>query len=133
MKKVYLSKEEQDKLTHQIIGCAMEVHNTLGSGFQEVIYQRSLSIEFAENKIDYHREAEMPIFYKGQGVGIRRADFLVKGEIMVEVKAVVTLEDVHLVQAMNYLEAYNLQTGLLINFGARSLQFKRVFNKSWKS
>lgn len=75
----------------------------------------------------------MPIFYKGQGVGIRRADFLVKGEIMVEVKAVVTLEDVHLAQAMNYLEAYNLQTGLLINFGARSLQFKRVFNKSWKS
>lgn len=75
----------------------------------------------------------MPIFYKGHGVGIRRADFLVKGEIMVEVKAVVTLEDVHLAQAMNYLEAYNLQTGLLINFGARSLQFKRVFNKSWKS
>lgn len=125
-----LVKEQQDKITHKIIGCAMEVHNTLGNGFQEVIYQRCLSIEFNKNGIDHQREVEMPIFYKGQEVGLRRADFLVMNEIMVELKAVIDLEDVHLAQAMNYLEAYNLPTGLLINFGAKSLQFKRLFNKS---
>ncbi len=129
----YLTKEEQDKITHRIIGCAMEVHNTLGNGFQEVIYQRCLSIELNENGIEHQREVEMPIFYKGQDVGLRRADFLVMGEIMVELKAIIDLEDVHLAQAMNYLEAYNLPTGLLINFGAKSLQFKRLFNKSWQS
>lgn len=128
-----LVKEQQDKITHKIIGCAMEVHNTLGNGFQEVIYQRCLSIEFNKNGIDHQREVEMPIFYKGREVGLRRADFLVMNEIMVELKAVIDLEDVHLAQAMNYLEAYNLLTGLLINFGAKSLQFKRIFNKSWQS
>ena len=111
----------------------MEVHNTLGNGFQEVIYQRCLSIELNAKGIEHQREVEMPIFYKGQDVGLRRADFLVLGEIMVELKAVINLEDVHLAQAMNYLEAYNLQTGLLINFGAKSLQFKRIFNKSLQS
>lgn len=129
----YLTKEEQDKITHRIIGCAMEVHNTLGNGFQEVIYQRCLSIELNRNSIAHQREVEMPIFYKGNDVGLRRADFLVMEEIMVELKAIIDLEDVHLAQAMNYLEAYNLPTGLLINFGAKSLQFKRIFNKSWKS
>ncbi|MCZ2085312.1 MAG: GxxExxY protein [Flavobacteriales bacterium] len=126
-------KEEQDKITHKIIGCVMEVHNTLGNGFQEVIYQRCLSIELSEKGIEHQREVEMPIFYKGNDVGLRRADFLVMGEIMVELKAIIDLEDVHLAQAMNYLEAYNLPTGLLINFGAKSLQFKRIFNKSWQS
>lgn len=129
----YLTKEEQDKITHRIIGCAMEVHNTLGNGFQEVIYQRCLSIELNLKGIEHQREVEMPIYYKGHDVGLRRADFLVMGEIMVELKAVIDLEDVHLAQAMNYLEAYNLPTGLLINFGAKSLQFKRIFNKSWQS
>jgi len=129
----YLSKEEQDKITHKIIGCAMEVHNTLGNGFQEVIYQRCLSIELNENSIEHQREVEMPIYYKGHEVGMRRADFLVMGEIIVELKAIIDLEDVHLAQAMNYLEAYNLPTGLLINFGSKSLQFKRLFNKSWQS
>lgn len=129
----YSTKEEQDKITHKIIGCAMEVHNTLGNGFQEVIYQRCLSIELNDRGINHEREVEMPIFYKGSDVGLRRVDFLVEDEIMVELKAIIDLEDVHLAQALNYLEAYNLQTGLLINFGARSLQFKRVFNKSWKS
>jgi len=125
----YLTKEEQDKITHKIIGCAMEVHNTLGNGFQEIIYQRCLSIELNENGIKHQREVEMPIYYKGNNVGLRRADFLVLNEIMVELKAIINLEDVHLAQAMNYLEAYNLPTGLLINFGAKSLQFKRLFNK----
>ncbi len=123
-------KEQHDEITHQIIGCAMEVHNTLGNGFQEFIYQRCLSIELTEKNISHQREVEIPIFYKGNNVGVRRADFLVKEEILVELKAIINLEDVHLAQAMNYLEAYNLPTGLLINFGARSLQFKRIFNKS---
>lgn len=128
-----MEKVEQDKITHKIIGCAMEVHNTLGNGFQEVIYQRCLSIELCINDLPHQREVEMPIYYKGNNVGLRRADFLIDGEISVEIKAVINLEDVHLAQALNYLEAYNLQTGLLINFGAKSLQFKRVFNKSLKS
>jgi GxxExxY protein len=87
----------------------------------------------AEHQPSEKREFEMPIMYKGKEVGLRRVDFLVEDIISVEIKALVTIEDVHLAQAINYLEAYNLQTGLLINFGARSLQFKRVFNKSWQS
>ena len=125
-------KEEQDKITHDIIGCAMEVHNILGNGFQEVVYQRALSIEMKLRNIEHQREFEMPLSYKGFDVGQRRVDFLVANEISVEIKAIINLEDVHLAQAMNYLEAYNLQTGLLINFGAKSLQFKRLFNKKYK-
>jgi GxxExxY protein len=129
----YLTKEQQDKITHSIIGCAMEVHSVLGNGFQEVIYQRALSIEMNLREIEHQREFEMPLSYKNVDIGSRRVDFLVMNEISVEIKAIINLEDVHLAQAMNYLEAYNLQTGLLINFGAKSLQFKRLFNKSWKS
>ncbi|HAP94496.1 MULTISPECIES: GxxExxY protein [Epilithonimonas] len=129
----YLTKEQQDKITHSIIGCAMEVHNILGNGFQEVVYQRALSIEMNLRNIEHQREFEMPLSYKGFDIGSRRVDFLVMNEISIEIKAIINLEDVHLAQAMNYLEAYNLQTGLLINFGAKSLQFKRLFNKSWKS
>ena len=128
--KPLLSKEQQDRITQKIIGCAMAVHNTLGNGFQEVVYQRCLSIELNENQVQHQREVEMPIFYKGEEVGLRRADFLIMDEIMVELKAIMVLEPTHLAQALNYLEAYNLQTGLLINFGTRSLQFKRIFNKS---
>ena len=124
-------KSEQDKITHAIIGCAMEVHNILGIGFQEVVYQRALSIEMTLRNIEHQREFEMPLSYKGFDVGQRRVDFLVVNEISVEIKAIVNLEDVHLAQAMNYLEAYNLQTGLLINFGSKSLQFKRLFNKKY--
>lgn len=129
----YLTKDQQDKITHSIIGCAMEVHNILGNGFQEVVYQRALSIEMNLRNIEHQREFEMPLSYKGFDIGSRRVDFLVMEEISIEIKAIINLEDVHLAQAMNYLEAYNLQTGLLINFGAKSLQFKRLFNKSWKS
>ena len=116
------------EITGQIIGCAMQVHNELGNGFQEVIYQRALAIEFDLNSIGYKREKEMNIFYKGENIGTRRVDFFVADKIMVELKAVIQLEDVHLAQAMNYLEVYNTEVGLLINFGARSLQFKRVHN-----
>jgi GxxExxY protein len=127
-----MTKDEQDKLTHAIIGCAMEVHNILGNGFQEVVYQRALSVEMNLRGIEHQREFEMPLFYKEVDVGQRRVDFLVANEISVEIKAIINLEDVNLAQAMNYLEAYNLQTGLLINFGAKSLQFKRLFNKKYK-
>lgn len=115
-------------LTKNIIGSAMKVHRILGNGFQEVIYQRALAIEFEKNNICFSREQEMSIFYNGVHIGTRRVDFFVDDKIMVELKAIAQLEDVHLAQAINYLEAYNLETGLLINFGARSLDFKRIFN-----
>ena len=106
----------------------MWVHATLGNGFQEVIYQRSLAIEFKETGIIYHREYNMKIHYRGIEVGERRVDFLVNENIMVEIKALIKLEEVHLAQAMNYCQAYGLPIGLLINFGAKSLEFKRVYN-----
>lgn len=99
---------------------------------QEVIYQRCLAIEFMENDINFQREMEMPIFYHGKQVGTRRVDFFVENKIMVELKAIIQMEDVHLAQALNYLEAYNMEVGLLINFGARSLEFKRLHNKKFK-
>lgn len=117
------------ELTHKIIGCAMTVHNTLGNGFQEVIYQRALAIEMAQNGLNFHRELEMPIFYRQEQIGTRRVDFLVEDVIMVELKAITALEKVHLAQALNYLEAYKLGIGLLINFGNTSLQFKRIINE----
>lgn len=115
-------------ITEKIIGCAMKVHSKLGNGFQEVIYQRALAIELAEADLDFTREQEMEIFYKDQRIGTRRVDFFVEGRILVELKALIQLEDVHLAQAINYLEAFNMEVGLLINFGARSLQFKRLSN-----
>ncbi len=119
---------EYEELTHNIIGAAMEVHKTLGNGFQEVIYQRALAIEMGDRNINFSREHNMLIQYKGHHIGTRRVDFFVEEVIMVEIKAVINLEDVHLAQAMNYVEAYHLDIGLLINFGSRSLQFKRVHN-----
>ena len=120
-----------DELTHKIIGCAMKVHRVLGNGFQEVIYQRALEIEMTLQRISFSREHEMPIFFKNHQIGTRRVDFLVEGIISVEIKAVTKLEDVHLAQAINYLEAYNLEIGLLINFGAKSLEFKRLINSKF--
>jgi GxxExxY protein len=117
-----------EDLTRKIIGCAMKVHSTLGNGFQEVIYQRALAIEMAKQGSTFQREMEMPIFYEGENIGTRRVDFFVEDIIMVELKALITLEDVHLAQAMNYCQAYNLPIGLLINFGSKSLEFKRVYN-----
>lgn len=113
-------------LTGKIIGCAMEVHKILGNGFQEVIYQRALAKEMALQGLEFSREHEMTIYYKGTEIGLRRVDFFVEKLIMVELKAIINLEDVHLAQAINYLEAYKMDIGLLINFGSKSLQFKRV-------
>ncbi len=109
----------------------MAVHSELGNGFHEVIYQRALEIEMNDQGIRFSREQEMPIYYKGKRIGSRRADFLVENIVAVELKAVIELEDIHLAQAINYLEAYDLEVGLLINFGSRSLQFKRVVNKKF--
>lgn len=127
---------EQDlpdyELTHKVIGCAMKVHSALKNGFQEIIYQRGLEVEMKEQGINFLREYEMPIFYKNKLLGKRRVDFLIEGKISLELKAISNLEDVHIAQALNYLEAYNVQTGLLINFGAKSLQYHRLRNKKFK-
>ena len=117
-------------LTGKIIGCAMNVHNFLGSGFQEVIYQRALAIEMHKQNLSFCREMEMTIFYDNIQIGIRRVDFFVEDIIMLELKAVSEVNDLHLNQAINYLEAYKLPIGLLINFGSKSLTFKRVYNTS---
>ena len=127
-----MKKIIDDDLTYKIIGCAMKVHSILGNGFQEVIYQRCLAIEMEKQGLDFVREQEIPIFYEGIEVGTRRVDFLVKGKVMVELKALIKLEDVHLAQGLNYLTAYNLDIGLLINFGAKSLEVKRLYRKSRK-
>ena len=119
---------EKDPLTYTIIGCAMKVHNTLGNGFQEAIYQRCLQIEFERANLTFGREVEQAIHYEDTVVGTRRADFIVDEKVVVELKAVVSLEDVHLAQAKNYVVAYNLPQGLLINFGSTSLQYKLIFN-----
>ena len=116
------------EITEKIIGASMKVHSALGNGFQEVIYQRALEIEMEETGLHFARELSMPVHYKGRQIGERRVDFFVEEKIMVELKAIIQLENVHLAQAKNYLEAYNMQVGLLINFGSISLQFKRIEN-----
>jgi GxxExxY protein len=117
-----------DDLTYKINGCAMKVHNTLGNGFQEVIYQRCLAIELSNAGLNFVREQEQAIFYQEQRVGTRRVDFIVEEKIIVELKAVINLENVHLAQAKNYVVAYDFEIGLLINFGATSLQFKKIYH-----
>ena len=117
-----------DEITYKINGCAMKVHNILGNGFQEIIYQRCLAIELKKAGLTFEREKEQTIYYEDFEVGIRRADFVVENQIIVELKAIINLEDVHLAQAKNYVVAYNFPVGLLINFGAISLQFKKVYN-----
>lgn len=122
-----MEKEKiEDELTYKIIGCAMKVHAFLGNGFQEVIYQRALAIEMEKAGLGFARELEIPIYYDNIEIGSRRVDFLVKDEVMVELKALIMLEDVHLAQGLNYLTAYKLDKGLLINFGAKSLEVKRL-------
>ena len=128
-----MTTEEINKLTHRIIGCAMEVHNQMCNGFQEVVYQRALSIELNLNGIEHERELEMPLEYKGHDVGTRRVDFFVEGNVMVEIKAIEKLEGVHKAQAINYCEAYKVADGLLINFGGERLHYHRVFNKNLKN
>ncbi|MBN8825944.1 MULTISPECIES: GxxExxY protein [unclassified Spirosoma] len=125
------SKYKYSELTGRIIGCAFEVHKILGNGFQEVIYQRALVIDLDACGIIYTREFDMPIYFKGRHVGSRRVDFLVENTLSIELKAIAVLTDDHLAQAINYLEAYNLEIGMLINFGSPSLQVKRLLNKKF--
>lgn len=120
---------EKDQLTYDIIGCAMKIHNALGNGFQERIYQRCLAIELERAGIAFGREVSQCIYYDGIHVGTRRADFVIENKLTVELKAVINLEDVHLAQAKNYVVAYHFEKGLLINFGAKSLQYKLIFNQ----
>lgn len=123
-----MSELKYKDITQKIIGCAFEVHKFLGNGFQEVIYQRALALEFNQTGLSYQRELEIDIFYKdfNEAIGTRRADFLVQGKVLVELKAMTQLEDVHLAQVLNYLKAYRMEVGLLINFGSKSMEFKRV-------
>ncbi|MDR2653015.1 MAG: GxxExxY protein [Prevotellaceae bacterium] len=123
----------KDELTYKIIGCAMKVHNTLGNGFQEVIYQRCLVLELRKAGLAFEREKEHTIYYEGFEVGTRRADFVVENKVIVELKALIRLEDVHLAQAKNYVVAYDFPLGLLINFGSISLEYKLVFNPKYNS
>ena len=123
------NEDEVNALTRKIIGCAMEVHKTLGNGFQEVIYQRALAIEFMFQGLSFDREKEMPLTYREQSIGTRRVDFFVEQKVMVEIKAIEQLIPVNKTHAINYCEAYNIADGLLINFGAMSLELKRVYNK----
>jgi GxxExxY protein len=124
---------EREPLTYAIIGCAMKIHSALENDFQEVIYQRCLQIELEKPNLRFAREAEQSIYYENLVVGTRRADFIVDEKVVVELKAVINLEDVHLAQAKNYVVAYNLPLVLLINFGSTSLQYKLIFNSKFNS
>jgi GxxExxY protein len=116
-----------NELTQKIIGCAMKVHSFLGNGFQEVIYQRALALEFRNAGIEFQREIEQDIYYRDfdEAIGTRRADFVIEGNVLIELKATTQLEEVHKAQILNYLKAYRIEVGLLINFGEKSLNFKR--------
>jgi len=129
MKEVINNSYKYSELTGKIIGCAMKVHSTLGNGFQEVVYQRALAVEMEKQRLVFARELEMTIYYDSVEVGTRRADFLVQDTVMLELKAICQLEDIHLAQALNYLEAYKLEIGLLINFGSRHIEIKRITNE----
>ncbi|MCC6289423.1 MAG: GxxExxY protein [Chitinophagaceae bacterium] len=118
-------------ITEKIIGACLRIHNTLGNGFPEVIYQRALALELRAIGLSFEREFDMDIYYMNQKIGSRRVDFFVENKISVELKALLKLEDGHLAQAINYLEVYNLEIGMLINFGAVKLQFHRFTNKKF--
>ena len=123
-----MSNLKYGDITEKIIGAAYEVHKYFGNGFQEVIYQRALALEMANAGLNFSRELEQPIFYKDykEEIGTRRADFVVEGKVLVEIKAIIQLDDVHLAQILNYLKAYKFEVGLLINFGSKSMSFKRL-------
>ena len=122
---------KHEELTSKIIAASISVHSSLKAGFQEIIYQRALEIELTHRSIPALREFNMPIFYRGVEIGTRRVDFFVDKKVSVELKAVAVLDNTHLAQALNYLEAYNIEVGLLINFGAKSLEFKRLLNRKF--
>jgi GxxExxY protein len=120
-----LNLDDYNGLTHGIIGCAMTVHRKLGRGFPEVVYQRALAIELFKQGLNAEREIHLPIYYDNEKIGSRRADFFVEGKVLVEMKALEAMVPAHHVQIINYLEAFKIPVGLLLNFGASSLEFKR--------
>ena len=128
-----MSDLKYKEITEKIIGTSMKVHSKLGNGFPEVIYQRAMEIQLEEDKLVFQRERSMAIYYNGKKIGERRVDFLVENKICVELKAVAALEPIHFAQARNYLEAFNLEVGLLLNFGSISLGFKRIENPKYKT
>lgn len=121
----------KDELAFKVIGCAMTVNKTMGPGFQEVIYQRCLEIELSKSNIGFLREQDQTVYYDDVPVGTRRADFIVEDRLVVELKALIQLEDVHIAQAKNYTVAYGFPKGLLVNFGGRSLEYKLLFNPNF--
>lgn len=123
----FTNKEfKHSEITGNIIGCAMRIHSELGPGYPEVIYQRAMAYEMDKSGLSFSREIEIPILYKGIQVGLRRADFIVKNAVVLELKAISELDKGNFNQVLNYLEAYKMEIGLLINFGRESLQFKRL-------
>ena len=120
-----LLDDKLDGLSYDVVGCAMRVHSELGSGFPEIIYQRALGVEFRRSNISFEAEIHLPVFYQGESVGARRVDFLISDQLMVEIKATSDLTDSHAAQVINYLKAYQKEVGLLLNFGAPSLQHRR--------
>lgn len=129
MKEIINNSYKYSDLTAKIIGCAIKVHSTLGNGFQEIVYQRCMGLEMAKQGLNFARGLEMTIYYDGVDVGTRRVDFLDEEKIMVERKAVSALDVIHLAQCLNYLEAYKLETGVLLNFGSKSLEIRRISNE----
>lgn len=123
-----MEKLKYSDITEKIIGAAFEVHKFLGNGFQELIYQRALAYEMRKTGLQFEREISKDIYYKEyeKPIGKRRADFVVEGKILVELKAIILLDDVHIAQVLIYLKAYRMEVGLLINFGSKSLTFKRL-------
>ena len=117
-------------MTHTVIGCAMRVHSALGNRFPEVIYQSALALEFRQTGLPFVREAHLPVYYLGTQIGARRVDFLVADKMLVELKAVVILGPDTFAQIINYLKAYNLEVGLLLNFGQASLIHRRFLRTS---
>lgn len=125
-------KYKHSGITEKIIGCALKVHNTLGNGFPEIIYHRALVIEMNKQGVMFISEQKMPVFYKGERIGIRRVDFLVENQVIIELKAVSELQDGHIAQILNYLKAFRLEVGLLLNFGAMKLEIKRYINTDYR-
>ncbi len=126
------SEYKHSEITETVIGCAMKVHNSLGKGFPEVIYQRAFLIELNKTSLIIEREIEQPVFYEDQMVGKRRVDFLINNTILVETKAISELSNSCTNQILNYIEAFNLEIGLLINFGNDRFEFKRFTNNKLK-
>ena len=115
------------EVTSRIIAAAVEVHKGLGPGFREIIYQRALGLELPAHGLEFTREEWIRVLYKGQRVGRHRVDFVVE-DCLVEIKAKAALEEVDFVQTLSYLKASGYKVGLLLNFGAKRLEIKRVAN-----